>query len=227
MILRHGLRAFIAGAALHKASILVFARVPQPGRVKTRLIPALGAAGAARLYCAMARHCIATAANALPGAVQLWCTPTCVDAFLATAQSTWNLTLHLQGEGDIGARMAAAFQSAFAKAELELIAGTDVPAITVADINAAVAALREGHDAVFVPVADGGYGLIGLRRFDVRLFEGIAWSTSQVMAQTRARLGELGWTWHELPARWDVDEPADLDRLRADAALSHLLRDVA
>ena len=97
----------------------------------------------------------------------------------------------------------------------------------VADINAAVAALREGHDAAFVPVADGGYGLIGLRRFDVRLFEGIAWSTSQVMAQTRARLGELGWTWLELPARWDVDEPADLDRLRADAALSHLLRDVA
>ena len=227
MILRHGLRAVIAGAALHKASILVFAKVPQPGRVKTRLIPALGAAGAARLYGAMARHVIATAASALPGAVQLWCTPTRDDPFFAAAESAWGLTLHLQAGGELGARMAGALQSAFATTDLVLLTGTDVPAVTAADINAAVAALREGRDAVFVPVADGGYGLIGLRRFDVRLFEGIAWSTSQVMAQTRARLGELGWTWDELPARWDVDEPADLDRLRADAALSHLLRDVA
>lgn len=221
------MRAFIAAAELHKAKILVFARAPQPGRAKTRLIPALGAEGAARLYQAMARHCIATAAKALPGAVQLWCTPTCDDAFFADAESAWGLTLHPQAQGDIGARLSAAFQAAFATTELVLITGTDVPAVTAADINAAVAALGDGFDAVFVPVADGGYGLIGLRRFDVRLFDGIAWSTPEVMAQTRARLRQLGWTWHELPVRWDVDAPEDLERLRADASLIHLLRELA
>lgn len=203
--------------------ILVFAKAPVAGEVKTRLIPALGAEGAARLYGAMARQCIATAAGALPGAAQLWCAPSVGHSFFAQAQVKWNLSLHLQSGGDIGARMSAAMRAALDEVDAVLLIGSDVPAITVADIDAACAALAAGRDAVFAPTLDGGYALIGLRRHDPRLFEGIAWSTPQVMAQTRKRLRELGWDWLELPTRWDVDEEADLARLAVDPRLAHLL----
>ena len=204
--------------------ILVFARAPVAGEVKTRLISALGAEGAARLYAAMARQCIATAARSLPGAVQLWCTPSETHAFFAQAQAEWGLSLYAQADGDIGARMSAALRAALQKADAVLLIGSDVPSITEDDINAALSALAAGRDAVFAPTLDGGYALVGLRRHDARLFEGIAWSTPQVMAQTRERLRELGWNWLELSARWDVDTEADLARLAADSRLAPLLK---
>ena len=206
---------------LHKAAILVFARAPVAGEVKTRLIPALGAEGAARLYGAMARQCIATAVQALPGAVQLWCAPSVTHAFFAQAQAEWGLSLHPQPDGDIGARMSAAMRTALEQADA---VGSDVPSVTVSDIEAALTALAAGRDAVFAPTLDGGYALVGLRRHDARLFEGIAWSTPEAMAQTRARLRELAWDWLELPVRWDVDTEADLARLAADSRLAPLLK---
>jgi uncharacterized protein len=66
---------------------------------------------------------------------------------------------------------------------------------------------------VFAPCEDGGYALIGLTRVAAKLFDGVAWSTGNVMAQTRARLQQLGWTWRELETLWDVDRPADYARL--------------
>lgn len=209
---------------LHKAAILVFARAPVAGEVKTRLIPALGAEGAARLYGAMARQCIATAVQALPGAVQLWCAPSVTHAFFAQAQAEWGLSLHPQPDGDIGARMRAAMRTALEQADAVLLMGSDVPSVTVSDIEAALTALAAGRDAVFAPTLDGGYALVGLRRHDARLFEGIAWSTPEAMAQTRARLRELAWDWLELPVRWDVDTEADLARLAADSRLAPLLK---
>ena len=211
------------GGGKTASRILVFARAPVAGEAKTRLIPALGAEGAARLYGAMARQCIATAVQALPGAVQLWCAPSVTHAFFAQAQAEWGLSLHPQPDGDIGARMSAAMRTALEQADAVLLMGSDVPSVTVSDIEAALTALAAGRDAVFAPTLDGGYALVGLRRHDARLFEGIAWSTPQVMAQSRERLRELGWDWLELPARWDVDEAADLAQLAADPGLAHLL----
>jgi glycosyltransferase A (GT-A) superfamily protein (DUF2064 family) len=74
---------------------------------------------------------------------------------------------------------------------------------------------------VFSPTEDGGYALIGLTRCDERLFEGIAWSTPRVMDETRARLRGLGWRWRELDTLWDVDRPADYERLVASALLEN------
>ena len=79
-------------------------------------------------------------------------------------------------------------------------------------------ALREGDDAVFVPCEDGGYAMVGLKRADAKLFDGIAWGGDQVMAETRRRLEGLGWRWRELEMLWDVDRPEDYQRL-VDAAL--------
>ncbi len=93
---------------------------------------------------------------------------------------------------------------------------------TAEDFKRARDALDEGHDAVLGPAEDGGYHLIGLRRSEPRLFEGIAWSTDRVLTQTRMRLSALALSWDELPVRWDLDRPEDYERLLADAELGAL-----
>jgi glycosyltransferase A (GT-A) superfamily protein (DUF2064 family) len=93
-----------------------------------------------------------------------------------------------------------------------LVVGTDCPALTPAHVQQAADALQT-HDAVLIPAEDGGYVLLGLRRPLASVFERVDWSTAQVSEQTRERLREAGATWVELPALWDVDEPADWQRL--------------
>jgi len=97
-----------------------------------------------------------------------------------------------------------------------MLVGTDCPVLDVAYLAQAAAALDD-HDAVFGPVEDGGYVLVGLAR-SVDAFTGISWSTPETMAATRAKLIALGCRWHELPVLWDVDEPCDLLRWQALAA---------
>jgi glycosyltransferase A (GT-A) superfamily protein (DUF2064 family) len=103
-----------------------------------------------------------------------------------------------------------------------LVIGTDCPALTADHLRAAADALRDGADAVVIPVADGGYALIGTRSPQPALFSDMEWSTTTVMAETRNRLRALGLAWRELPALWDLDRPDDLDRLHA-AGLGDLI----
>ena len=189
--------------------IALMAKAPLPGLAKTRLAPALGAAGAAALAERLLEHAAGQAALAALGKVTLWATPDCSHPVFARLQRRHGLALALQGAGDIGQRMAQVF--AAARGPL-LLMGTDVPGITAAVLRQA-AELLSAHDAVFVPALDGGYGLIGLQRHAPSLFGGIAWSTSQVMATTRLRLAEAGLRPVELPALADIDLPADLARL--------------
>ena len=90
-----------------------------------------------------------------------------------------------------------------------IVIGTDCPALTPAHLRQAAAALT-GEDAVVIPAEDGGYVLLGLRQANAAVFAGVAWSTPQVMAQTRARVMALGLSCAELPMLRDVDEPTDL-----------------
>jgi hypothetical protein len=94
-----------------------------------------------------------------------------------------------------------------------VLVGTDCPALTADYLAQAFALLDGGADAVVGPAEDGGYILIGLRRTDKRLFDGVAWGTASVLDETRARLAALGWSWQELETLWDVDRPEDLERL--------------
>lgn len=100
-------------------------------------------------------------------------------------------------------------------AEFTVLIGTDCPAMDCDYLESACAALVAGCDAVLGPAEDGGYVLTGLRRCHSHLFEDIPWGTSDVLAQTRQRLDDLGWTRRELTTQWDVDHPRDLDRLIA------------
>ena len=101
----------------------------------------------------------------------------------------------------------AAFQAA---AGPTIVIGSDCPALTPSHLRQAADVLREGRDVVVIPAEDGGYVLIGSRRPQPGLFNGMTWGTDQVMAQTRQRLAHSGLTWRELPPLWDVDRPADL-----------------
>jgi rSAM/selenodomain-associated transferase 1 len=193
----------------------VFAKAPTPGRVKTRLIPALGASGAAKLQRQLIARTLRTAIAAGLGTPELWCAPDPVDPFFVACAKQHGLHLQPQGEGDLGTRMARALQSALAAGAPGLLIGCDCPALTPDYLRAAAAALAEGNDAVFGPAEDGGYVLIGAARsLPAQLFENIAWGTSTVMQATRARLARGNWRWRELALLWDLDRPEDLLRWR-------------
>lgn len=196
--------------------ILIFAKAPQPGRVKTRLLPLLGAAGAAALHAQLVERTIAAAQAADIGAVELWCAPDTGHPFFDACGERYEVALMRQSAGDIGARMLDACRRTLAKAGRVILAGSDCPVFTASHFGAADQALRSGHDAVFYPAQDGGYVMIGLARCDPALFAGIAWSTASVMQATRARLAQLGWRWRELETLWDLDRPEDYQRLGPD-----------
>ena len=198
---------------------MVFAKAPTPGRVKTRLIPALGASGAASLQRQLIERTLRTAAAAGLGAIELWCAPGVDDPFFAACAAEHHVKLSAQGEGDLGVRMARALATAPEGGVSVLLVGCDCPALTPDYLREAAAALAAGDEAVFGPAEDGGYVLIGAaRRPAARLFEDIPWGTAAVMRETRRRLAQGRWRWRELAPLWDLDRPEDLLRLRELAA---------
>ena len=202
------------GTRRHSCRIMVFAKAPTPGRVKTRLIAALGERAAAELHRQLVERTLFTALAAKLGPVELWCAPGTDDAFFAACARQHGVSLHAQGEGDLGVRMARALEHALAAGSPGLLVGSDCAVLSAEYLRQAAAGLAGGNDAVFGPAEDGGYVLIGLaRKSSAQLFDDIAWGTATVMQETRARLARLNWRWRELATLWDVDRPEDLPRL--------------
>lgn len=201
----------VDGPAFPDARLLVFSKAPVPGRVKTRLMPVLGAEGCARLQRRLVSHTLETAVSGSLCPVELWCTDS-ADPFLRECAERYGVRIHPQGEGDLGARMFRALRHALRRARFAVLVGTDCPAATSGDLADALAALDAGLDAILGPVEDGGYWLIGGRRIDRHLFDAMPWGSERIMALTRARLRDLQWRWGELPLSWDLDRPEDLCR---------------
>jgi rSAM/selenodomain-associated transferase 1 len=188
------------------------------GTVKTRLIPELGAQAAVELYERLLRHITEVLASGSLCPVEYWVSPAKNHDYFRHYESTGKGTLHTQTGSDLGERMFnAATQTLTAhqdnQVEAVIIIGTDCPALSLAYLDDALAALSSGKDAVVGPAEDGGYVLLGLRRSTWRLFEDIDWGTEKVCHQTRQRMASLNWQWSELPTLWDVDRPEDLARL--------------
>jgi len=194
-------------------AVLVFARAPVAGAVKTRLIPALGAEGAAALHARLVRHSLTIAVAAAIGPVSLWCEPTTVHPFFDACAQSFGVSLHAQHGADLGGRMATAISFALERHEAAIVIGGDIPSLSADDLRRAKNELANGRDAVLGPAEDGGYVLLGLRRLLPSLFTDIDWGSAQVLTQTRARLRAAGADWAELETRWDVDRPQDLARL--------------
>ncbi len=197
--------------------VVVLAKAPQAGRVKTRLAAAIGDEAAAKLHARLLNCTLRTAVKAACGPVELHGAPA-GHAWLRALAQRHGVELRHQSEGDVGRRMHEAFRGGLRRHRRMVLVGADCPALTVADLRRAARLLR-GCDAVFAPAEDGGYPLIGLARPSASLFEGISWSTPSVMEETRKKLARLGWRWRELRTVWDVDRPADLDRLKAGTLL--------
>ncbi|MCW5746482.1 MAG: DUF2064 domain-containing protein, partial [Alphaproteobacteria bacterium] len=144
----------IARAVPEAIAIAIFARAPVAGQCKTRLIPALGAEGAAALQRRMIERAVACALRAETGPVSLWCAPDITHPLFAALARDGSVALRPQPADDLGQRMLAAFRAQPAGQPLLLI-GSDGPALTAEHLRACAAALRAGDDAVFLPTEDG------------------------------------------------------------------------
>jgi hypothetical protein len=183
------------------------AKAPVPGLAKTRLIPDIGAHAAAVLAGRLTERAVETALAADVGPVTLWCAPdTAHPSFRSLAQHS-PITLAGQPPGDLGARMLACTLGG-----PTLVTGSDCPALQPMHLQKAARALRDA-DVVLIPSEDGGYVLIGTRTPQPGLFDGMAWSTDTVLAETRRRIAALSLRAVELAPLWDVDTENDLARL--------------
>ncbi|MFH1744276.1 MAG: TIGR04283 family arsenosugar biosynthesis glycosyltransferase [bacterium] len=191
--------------------LIIFTRYPEPGKTKTRLIPALGPEGAADLQRQMTCHTLNTA-RALSQ-----CSPVSIQVYFEGGDEDrmrdWlgaDIRCRPQHSGDLGERMLHAFEEAFAEGmKRVVIMGTDCPGITV---NLIQQAFREvpGSDVVLGPAKDGGYYLICLKRAIPELFVGIPWGTEEVLNRTERIARDLGLTVACLGPLDDIDRPEDL-----------------
>ncbi len=198
-------------------TLLVFAKEPVPGDVKTRLASTLGAERAASVHRELCERTLATAtaarATGIVGRVELWCAPDAQHPAFLEWRDRYEVELATQSGEDLGARMRHALDSSLGEGQSALLIGTDCPTLDANCLAEAAATLAD-HDAVLVPAEDGGYVLVGLAR-PIDVFSGVAWGTAGVMAATRRNLVSARAGWRELPALWDVDLPRDLARWEA------------
>lgn len=190
--------------------LILFAREPVAGKVKTRLEDALSIEGTLDLYRRMLKHQITLLNNTshlvTHLTTQLWVEGDCEHADFKAFKGT----IHSQQGNDIGERMSFALQQALKTFDSAVLIGCDCPEITDAYLNKAFAVLENNSDAVFGPVADGGYVLVGLKDHTDKIFKRVDWGSAQVMEQSRKHLRENNLRWQELDVLHDIDEPEDL-----------------
>lgn len=197
---------------MRQERLIIFTRYPEPGKAKTRMIPALGAEGAASLHRQMTEH-------TLNQVRELRCfRPVSIevrfDGGNQQLMQDWlgsDLVYQPQGEGDLGSRLARSLHSAFQNGiDRTIIIGTDCPDLNSQAIAQAFCLLEPARDLVLGPALDGGYYLIGVSYFIPELFTGISWGTAEVLQQTSEIAKKLNLAFAELPELADVDRPEDL-----------------
>jgi len=188
--------------------ICVFAKPPVPGEVKTRLVPAFGPEGAAALARAFLLDTWEAVAK-VPGVERLLASTGPLPPELGIDPArVWP-----QGEGDLGARLERVLRRAIQEGGAAIAIGADSPGMPLDRLRDAKVHLGD-HDAVFGPSEDGGFYLLGLRRCPAGLLADLPWSVAATGGATEARLAAHGLSVHRLASWWDVDEPADVERLR-------------
>ncbi len=192
--------------------LILFARFPEPGRVKTRLMPALGAEGAARVHRRLVLRTLRTAEAACRKCQAEF--EVHFDGARAEAMHHWlgdGCRCRPQAEGDLGQRLARAFDESFdAGSPATVIIGGDCPGLTPEILATAFETLAR-NPVVLGPATDGGYYLVGLVRAMPELFRGISWGGDRVLAESLEILKAGGMTPGLLPPLDDIDRPADLE----------------
>ncbi len=192
--------------------LIVFAKQPTPGFAKTRLIPRLGDIQAADLAEKLLLHTCHLANNSNFHQVELSVTPNSKDIYWKRYKQFFQFPITQQVEGDLGEKLKYAIGNALLESDAVIVVGTDCPFLTSEHLDNAINELRY-KDTVLIPAVDGGYVLIGLRKFHPSLFEYISWSTDKVYQETKSRLNQLNWCCWEGEALIDIDSPDDLIHL--------------
>ena len=199
-----------------KRGLAILTKVPIAGQVKTRLAPALDSEGAADLYRCFLLDTLELAMHMDGVEASIFYEPPEASQLLRDMVGE-SIELVPQSGGDLGSRMNNGFRDLFARGcESAVIIGADLPTLPLSHLTAAFSVL-DRKPAVLGPSLDGGFFLIGLRNLQPELFEGIAWSTRQVLGQTVDRINRLGLALECLEPWYDVDTVEDLDFL-----ISHL-----
>lgn len=204
------------------AALVLYARVPRPGTVKTRLLPLLTPAEAAALHRALlmdSMDILRSAARAGARAIVSWSEPWDPgrdDPELSEAARGFDHML--QPAGDLGTRLAATLREVLQATAAQgtgrvVIFGSDSPTLPARRLTAALGLLRDGTEAVLGPAEDGGFYLLGASRFVPGMLEGVAWGTASAFRDARRALQSAGLAVGLLPAWYDIDRPEDLERL--------------
>lgn len=188
--------------------LIIFSKAPIAGKAKTRMIPALGAEGAAALHGRLLEHCIQQAIASDCSPIYLYTALDPQHPFIQQMLARYPL-IHRQQHGqDLGERMHNAFVEIDQPA---LLMGSDCPALSTVRLSS-YAQLLQHQPALFTPAEDGGYTLVGLQKANAAVFQQVEWGSGKVMVQTRDQLRKLALPWHETETLWDVDRPEDLVR---------------
>jgi rSAM/selenodomain-associated transferase 1 len=191
--------------------LLVFAKAPLAGEVKTRLQPRFTPQQSAAIHRRLVEHCLATVSTLADTVIELWVGSE--HPWWAELAATYSLELHYQQGADLGERMATAFQQALPMADKVVVIGTDCPFIDVGYLQQAFQQLDK-HDLVIGPADDGGYVLLGLKQPQPSLFQQVSWGSDQVLQQTLQRAQRSHLQCAQLAAHMDIDRPADVERLQ-------------
>lgn len=196
-----------------EAELILFAKTPVAGRVKTRLIPDLGEQGAADLARALIEESVRRSVEAWPGPVSLQVWPDIGHQCFETLRRRHGVTVSLQSKGDLGAKMFEALNDAHQRGAAAAIMGCDVPQCPAETHRTAHAFLAQGR-SVIGPSDDGGYYLIGINPPQRKCFERIRWGGSKVFDTTLKRAASAGVELIVLQQLNDIDTMGDLEALR-------------
>lgn len=199
------------------ARILIFAKAPVAGQVKTRLIPVLGEQGALNLYRQCLHQIIVQRCQSNLAPVILYVLPDAQHPSFQTLSKQYPITLKTQQGNNLGERMANAVKASLKEAKSVILTGVDAPSLTNNDIQLAIQHLQRKADVVMSPAEDGGYVMLGLCQHYPVLFDDIPWGTEQVAQITRQQCAESNLKLVELATRWDIDRPEDVERFGSDS----------
>jgi len=192
-------------------AVIVFSKAPLPGRVKTRLIPELGAQQACQIHQQLLEYVIENISSINDADVYLHCSPDTSHNFFQYLKAQYRLALDAQSEGDLGHRMYASIKNGLEEYKKVVLIGSDCPLISKSYIKQAFDELNRS-DVVLGPAEDGGYVLIGMKKPRSDIFTDIDWGSERVLQQTIEKIQP------DIPVLldtlWDVDRAEDVERFR-------------
>jgi uncharacterized protein len=191
------------------SALILFAKSPEPGQVKTRLISGVGRRHAAHIYEKLLTRTLNIAMKSEFSEIQIWVNGNLEHRYFKRLKKRHYVKLYRQQGKDLGQRMSNAIDSALRRFSSVVLIGTDCPSLTSDDLKLAKQYLLQTN-VVLGPAKDGGYYLIGLKENNGHIFSGIKWGSKSVFTETCSKIEEVYEDYKLLPMRWDVDVPRDL-----------------